>query len=806
MGSKLWRIGSATGLVFLLAFFVKQKAAAAADFRPYGSVRLEYEVEKEKTGDETVDRTTFTQEYKLQFDGYIWRRDFVTFQTYFSYDDSMEDDSDKGESRDRDINLYEITANVMPEWPTPLTLYTKKHLILLDSEQSANTETVEDTYRINWRILHEKLPEMQFEFERILETTEDTDAGVETTDARHDNFLFNATRTFAGRTSLKFEYQDERDSNAIDDTEDIRQTYVLSGTSEPVSNLRIEARAEFIDETKESASVVTSLAVREDVDAITQVTFFDATANNIGDHIAVPLTALGDPDFSDWVLSTFSSNVELVNNNEIKFVVAPRDDVVVVIEYETQDGQQYFDIYLGDGTTQTFALTVTKVIVSTVTDDFMVFADYFNISGGQVTLDFSGVTQPEPIATGPFPIQDVDVTIAYNTRSGNHFEDEFLNVDIQQTGTTFDLTRISPGEGQSILAEMEITYLPIPSVEQKLRYEFDGTSESDKDTTDHLIKSTTKCILAKGLINTTELSYEQDVTNFERLPDVVGDPADLVDRTEMVEWNFSNEVEYTRLLSWATLEVDHTLDLETREEKATRQTDTINNALDLSLLMGRTKLTNKIEYDVENTDEQTQTPDSKKRQFTYDLKAENRQAFRGAALDTTLEYKFELDRNSGEDDNTRHNYLFEEEVKYKAISFETSLEYEDESQGDKFTKELESDSELRYKPLRWLELKSGLDWINTRTEQDNGSETTYFLEGDVNYALGRAARFELGARQEWVKDELGENEDTLELDARVSYIYAKAKATLEIDYDRTDFEETDDKEDLSVKLTVERSF
>jgi hypothetical protein len=564
---------------------------------------------------------------------------------------------------------------------------------------------------------------------------------------------------------------------------------------------------EYNDNEQESSTVVTSQAIREDVDSIFSFNFYDANANNIGDHIAIPLTQSGNLDFTDWVPSGFVTTVDNVNNNEVTFADPVPDDVIVVIGYQTQDSTRYADIYLGDDTADTFPLKVTQVIITDSFTDYLVFAEYYSIAGGEVALDFSPLTEPEPIDSGAFPLQDVDVAIVYNTRSGNHFEDEFQNMNIDQTGTTFDLTRVAVGQDEQFLFELEIGYLPSPEVDINVKYEFEETEDPAETTTEQEIESTVKTAFFSRFLTTTELSYLTETSDFSNDPDVVGGTPGLIDNQTSEEWDFSNEIEYTHPLSWTTLAFTYEFEYNLREEEFSSDNDIRTHTFDLDFLLARTDLTNIFEYEIENTDNVAPTEDTWAKEFSYEFSAENKQRFKGAELTTTLEYEYELDQEKDDDDFTKSTYLFEEEIAFRKITFETSLEYQDEERGDEWTKELESDSEVTYEPFGWLELTAGLDWINTETEEDDSTETDFFLEADFERRVGRSGTFELGAKQEWLREDPGENESTFEVDAKFTYEIAKFTATFEAEYERSEFDaDSDDTEDYSFKVTLERQF
>jgi hypothetical protein len=399
----------ATFILMCIYIFIATPAAAQ-DFRPHGSIKLEYGEEHDKEGDEKTERSTITQDYELQLDGYIWRHEFLTFQSSFGYNDTMDDDSEQGESRDRNIDYYDISASILPDLWMPLVVEAKKNVILLDSDESEDTESEEDTYRLEWRLINQRIPEIDFEWERIEEVTEETGTDLTTSDTQRDTYRFTASDTIFGKA------------------EDERNTFILSGTADVSSNLRIDVTGEYRTNTLESSMVTNSLALREDVDSVVGVSFWDATQpglNSIDTHIAIPLTPGGALDFSGWTPSGFATTIDDVDNNQITFTVPIPSDVMVVIEYQTQDLSTYFDIYLGDDNADTYSLTVTQVVITEGFDDYLVFAEYVSISGGLVTLDFNPLTDPEPISSLGFPLQDVDVTIRDQLSSDSPARFEF---------------------------------------------------------------------------------------------------------------------------------------------------------------------------------------------------------------------------------------------------------------------------------------------------------------------------------------------------------------------------------------------
>jgi hypothetical protein len=722
----------------------------------------------------------------------------------------MDDDSEQGESRDRNIDYYDISASILPDLWMPLVVEAKKNVILLDSDESEDTESEEDTYRLEWRLINQRIPEIDFEWERIEEVTEETGTDLTTSDTQRDTYRFTASDTIFGKAQIKFEYEREEDRNNLEDTEDERNTFILSGTADVSSNLRIDVTGEYRTNTLESSMVTNSLALREDVDSVVGVSFWDATQpglNSIDTHIAIPLTPGGALDFSGWTPSGFATTIDDVDNNQITFTVPIPSDVMVVIEYQTQDLSTYFDIYLGDDNADTYSLTVTQVVITEGFDDYLVFAEYVSISGGLVTLDFNPLTDPEPISSLGFPLQDVDVTIDYNTRSRNHFSDEFFNLDLEQSGNEFDLSRISPGEDEERLFEIEISYLPIPPLDLNFRYEFNETENEEETATDQSVDVKANYIFTDRLTNSTDLSYKHDTMDFSFNPDVSDPGVAAAEEPVNEEWNFTTEFDYSRPVPWGELDLSYQYEFDTREEKDMQETDKMTHSVDADLTMTRTKLTNQLEYRREEEDDLTNGESTWSTEFSYNIKLENKQPFRSAGLMTTLEYEYELDKNKGEDDFIKNTYSFGEEIDYRNVSFDTSVEYLDEERGDEWTKELSWDSEISYDPFSWLDLKAGFDWTDTENDQEETTESGAFIEGDFSYKIGRSATLELGARQEWLWDDPGEDETSFEFDAKLTYTYAEIKATVEFDYQLTEFnEDSDDTEDYGFTVSLERQF
>lgn len=808
MGSRLGIRRCTAGLALLLASAFAATPAVAEDFVPHGSIKLEYERDYEKRGDEKKEQSSFRQEYEFTFDGYIWRHDFLTFESSFSYRDTMEDDSTQGDSRDRDVDLYDITAHLLPDWPTPMTIEVKKNIIILNSDQTLDTRSEEDTYRFQLQVLDERVPEMDFEFERIDDVGSEIGENITTEDTQRDTYRFTISDTVFERAQLKFEYQRDEDRDNMAGTEDVSNAYIATATADLSSNLIIDVTAEYRTNdrkgSQEISTVVSSFALREDVDSVVAVSFYDATLpalDEIGDHMAILLTS-GALDFTDWTPSGFTTTIDDVNNNQLTFDDPIDADVMVVIEYQTQDSRTYFDIYRGDGIADTFLLTVTQVVITEGFDDYLVFAEYISIPGGLVTLDFTPLTAPEPIDSA-FPLTNVDVSIEYNTRSGNHFVDDFSGVDITQSGAGFDeqpenefvLSRISTAEDdEERLFEIEISYLPTPLLDLNFRYEFDETENETEKTTEHSWEAKMKYLFTDRLTSTTELSYDRDKTDGEE--DTASD-----------EWNYMTKLEYTRPLGWGDLDASYEFEFDTREDEDVSGTDSTTHSIDADLTMGRTKFSSELEYDREEKNDFITGESTWATEFGFDIKAENKRTFRNAGLTTTLEYEYEIDKIKGEGDFTRNTYSFDEDIDYKNVSLETSAEYQDEESGEGWTKELELDAEVKYTPFAWLDLSSGINWTKTENEQDDSTGTDVFIEGDIHYQIGPSATVELGARREWLRDNPGENEKSFEFDAKISYIYAEFKATLELDYDRSDFDgESDNTEDYGFTVTLEREF
>jgi hypothetical protein len=798
---------SGVGLVLLLFLALNASAARAEDFRPHGSIKLEYENERDKTGSETTETSTFSQDYEVQFQGYIWRRDFVTFDSLFGYSDSMTDDSEAGESRDRDIDFYDVTAVILPEWPAPLTFYTKKNLILLDSDGSPSSESWDDTYRLNWHVTHGRLPEIEIEFERTENFSEEPSLDTTTSDSRDDIYELIVSKTYGRIADLKFEYRRNESVDNLERTEDVSNSVSLSGASEISSNFQLDARVEYNDQNQESSLVATNLAMREDVDAVTGILYFDAVAGDIGNHMAVELTPSGNPDFTGWTPSAFSTTISLVNNSQITFDDAIPGDVMVVIEYQTQDGFQYFDIYRGDDTADTYGLTVTQVIIADVFDDFLVFAEYIDASSSSVNLDFSAISDPEPISSLGWPIEDVDVTIAYNTRSRSHFEDDFRNVDIEQTGTSFDLTKVRPGETEDFLFNIEISYLPIPPLDFNLRYEFTTAEDESETTTDHSIDGSVATAFFERLHTTTDLSYLHKAIDHNLDPDIVGDPTGMIEKETSEEWRFRNNVEYGGPLPWGTYVVNYEFSYELREEDRTGSSDNMSHTVDFDLLLGRTDIKNKWKYDESTADNIAPAEDTWDKEFNYRFGLEHQRSLWAASSNTNLEYDYKLDKSKDSEDSTTVKYSFEEEIAYKQATFTTLLEHNDDKSGDDWTKKWMSDTEIQYSPFRWLDLTSGYDWTRTEDELETGTETQLFIEADIHRSFARTGTFELGIRKDWLTDDRGENESTFGIDASVTYNYADVDISFEADYEQTMFDgESDDTENISFAITLERQF
>ena len=824
-GENEGKLGSRSGIIcclialgVFLSLAFSTVPAAAQDFVPHGSIKLEYEEDHEKTGSVKTERSTITQDYEITFDGYIWRHDFLTFQSSFTYGDTMDDDSESGESRDRDVDLYDITADILPDWPTPMLVEARKNIIILNSDDSLDTRSEEDTYRFEWQALYAKLPQLNFEFERIDEEGKEIGADLVTSKTQRDSYNFTATDTIFGRAQLQFEYDRDEDRDELAGTEDVSEAYLVTAEIEPSSNLRVDITLEYRTNDQESSTVINSVALREDVDSIVAFSFFDANQpalNSIGDHMAIPLTSGGAPDFiGAWPPEIIGSPITIddVNNNEVTFSDAIPSDEMVVIEYQTQDGTRYFDIYRGDNNADTFLLTVTQVVISEGFDDFLVFAEYISIGGGLVTLDFAPLASPEPIDSTQFsaaipPLQNVDVSIEYNTRSRRHFVDDFPNVDIEQSGTEFDLTRISSGQDEERLFDIEISYLPTAELDLNFRYEFNETENETEIVTEHSWEATMKYFFTDRLTSTTDLSYDREETDLKFNPDV--DDPDLANQETPTseEWNYRTQLEYSRPLGWAVLDASYEYEFDTREDEGVSKTDSTTHLVELDLTAGRTKGTASLEYDRQE-DEDFETGETKwATEFGFEVSVENKQPFGALTFTTTLEYEYELDEEKDADDFTKNTYSIDEDVDYKNISLTTSAQYQDEESGESWSKELDLEAEVDYAPFGWLDISAGTNWTNTKTEQEDSTQTDAFIEGDVGFDIGPSASIEFGVRREWLWDDPGEDEKSFEFDAKFSYIYAAVTATLELDYDRTEFNgDSEDTENYGFTVTVERDF
>jgi hypothetical protein len=798
-------------LILLSISSYMELPAAAQDFRPHGSVTFEYEEDHDKSGDESTERSTFSQEYQVDLSGYIWRHEFLIFDSSFGYSDTMDDDSEQGESRDRNIDYYDITANVLPDLWMPLILEAKKNVVLLDSDESADSETEKDDYRVEWRLLNERIPEMIFEWERADDFAEEDGVDLPTTDTQRDTYRFSAEEAFLGRLLMSFEYEREEDRDNLQDTEDVRNTYVVSAAADISSNLRIDARAEYRTNELETATVINSLALREDVDSILGVTFYDATLpafNSIDGHIAVPLTPGGVPNFSGWPVPLPPvTTVDDVNNNVVTFAAPIPIDVMVVIAYQTQDSTTYFDIYLGDDVADTYSLTVTQAVITEGFNDYLVFAEYISITDGLVTLNFAPLTIPEPIDSQPFPLTDVDVTIDYNTRSRNHFSDEFFDLDIEQSGNEFDLSRVNPGEDEERLFQIEISYLPIPPLDLNFEYEFNETTNEGETTTEQSVDVAMKYVFTDRLTNATDLSYKTDKTDFSFNPDADDPAAADAEEPKTEEWNYTTSFEYTRPTRWGILDLGYEYQFDTREEENTNLSEKVTHSVDADLAMARTKYSSQVEYQEKEDEDFTTGESTRDTEFSFGFEVENQQTFRGAGLTTTFGYDYELDKTDGEDDFTKNNYFLDEAIDFQRVTIDLSLEYLDEEQGDSWTEELGWDSEVRYDPFPWLDLGAGFDWTNTENEEDDSTNSGAFIEGDFYFDIGRSATLEFGARQEWTWDDPGEDERSFEFDAQVTYEIAEVRATFEFDYQVRRFnEDSEDTDDYGFRISLERDF
>ena len=782
----------------------------AQDFQPHGSIKLEYEEDHEKTGSKSTESSTRSQEYEISFDGYIWRHEFLTFQSSFSYSDTMDDDSESGESRDRDIDLYDISLDILPDWPTPMKVEVKKNVVKLNSESSLDTRSEENTYRFELHTLYTRIPVLNFEFERIDDEGEEIGEGLITDDTQRDSYRFTASESIFGRGQLQFEYERDEDRDNLADTEDVSNTYIGTGELEVSSNLHVDVTVEYRKNENESSIIINSVALREDIDSIVAFSFFDATrppSNSIGDHIAIPLTSGGALDFSGWTLSGFTTTVDDVNNSEVTFNDSIPDDVMVVIQYQTLDGTQYFDIYLGDNNADTFILTVTQVVIEDGFDDYLVFAEYVSTGGGVVTLDFSPQTSPRPIDSTQFPLPNVDISIEYNTRSRSHFIDDFPNIDLEQSGNEFDLSRVSPGLDEERLFSIEISYLPTVDLDLNFGYEYNETEDEAQITRDQLWEATMKYRFSDRLSATADISYDKAETDNKFNPDV-DDPTLEGQKTPSTEeWNYKAKLDYSRSLSWADLTASYEYQLDTSEEEGVSQTDSTTHTIEADMTAGLTKGSASVEYNRQEDDDLAIGESTWATEFGFDVTVENTRNLGQSTLTTKLGYEYELDKGEDTDDFTRNTYSIEEGVDYMNVSLSTSAEYGDEESGESWTKELDLEADVDYAPFPWLDVSAGTSWTKTKTEVDESTKTDSFIEGDMTFGIGPSASIEFGARQTWTWDDPGEDEKSFEFDAKFTYTYAEAKATLEFDYDTTEFNgESEATENYGFSVSIERDF
>jgi hypothetical protein len=522
--------------------------------------------------------------------------------------------------------------------------------------------------------------------------------------------------------------------------------------------------------------------------------------------MAIPLTAGGALDFSGWTPSGFITTVDDVNNNEVTFDDSIPSDVMVVIEYQTPDGTPYFDIYLGDGSADTFLLTVTQVFINEGFDDYLALAEYVSIGGGLVTLDF-GTLDPEPIDSGSFPLQNVDVSIEYNTRSRSHIVDDFPNVDIEQSGTQFDLTRVNPGQDEERLFEIDISYLPTSSLDLNFRYSFSETENEGEIATTNSWDATVSYLFTERLSSTSDVSYNKDEIELKFNPDI-DDPAVAIQKIPPTEeWNYTTKLEYSRPLGWADLDTSYEYDFNTREEEDVAKSDSTTHTVDVNLTAGRTKGSTSIAYDKTEDEDLVSGESTWATTFGFDVSIENKRPLGPLAVTTKLEYEYGHDEAKDEEDFTKNSYSISEDIDYLNIALGASAGYQDEESGDTWGKQLDLEADVSYAPFDWLDISSGASWAKTKTEQDESTATDAFIEGDAGFDLGHSATLSFGARRSWRWDDPGEDEKSFEFDASLSYTYAEIQATLDFDYSTTKFNgESEDTEDYGFAISVARDF
>ena len=798
----------ALGAITLL--LLSTTSVVAQDFEPHGTVAFEYEESHEKRGSEKSESSTISQEYTLDFDGYIWRREFVLFQSSFSYSDTMGDDSDSGESRDRDVGVYDISADILPDWPTPMRVEVSKNIVIVNSDDALDTRSEEDTYRFEWQAVSPRFPKLNFEFERVDDQGEEIGAGLVTDDTQRDSYRFKVSETIFGRAQIQFDYERDEDRNNLEDTEDVSNAYVVTGDIEVSSNLRVDMTAEYRENENESSMVVSSVALREEVDFIAAFSFYDADLpvfNSIGDHIAIPLTSGGALDFSGWTPSGFMTTVNNVNNNEITFNDPIPSDDMVVIEYQTQDGTRYFDIYRGNDSADTFVLTVTQVFITERFDDYLVFARHVSIGGGRVTLSFTPLTSPEPIDSGPFPLQDVDVSIEYNTRSRSHIVDDFRNVDIEQSGTEFDLSRDNPGHDEERTFDIDISYLPTAALDLNFSYSFNEAENETEVATEHSWEAAMKYSFTERLVNATDVSYDRNQTKFKFNPDV-DDPTTVEEETPLSEnWKYSTAFEYSRPLRWADLDTSYEYEFDTSEDDGVSKSESTTHSADLDLTAGRTKGSTSVEHNRDDDKDLVTGESTWATKFSFDLSLENKRPFGLLLVSSSLGYEYEHDEAEDTEDITKNTYSIDEDFDYLNLSVGTSAEYSDEESGESWSKELSLDLDADYAVFSWLDLSAGTSWTKTKNELETSTNTDAFIDANIGFDIGSMASAEFGIHREWTWDDPGEDEKSFEFDAKFTCTYAQVKATLDFDYGKTEYNgDSENSEDYGFSVSVERDF
>jgi hypothetical protein len=204
-----------------------------------GGVVFEYETRRIDDGDSEEKSSIFTENYVLNFVGFIWDPRFLVFDTFFSYTD-RDHDNDTGNQRlfksSYTQSYYGFYSTLMRRSRLPVSFFASRD-DTNDTVGSRESNRVRDEYgfSLNWLFKFRKLPHVQLDYTNRWQVSKNIIADEVEEDTHQTSLGLTFSKKFIYWRAINeatYEIQREKDENNLRNTDTGRDTDVFTFTSD----------------------------------------------------------------------------------------------------------------------------------------------------------------------------------------------------------------------------------------------------------------------------------------------------------------------------------------------------------------------------------------------------------------------------------------------------------------------------------------------------------------------------------------------------------------------------------------------